>query len=120
LKEDKTAFGELFAPLGPMVQQPRKPQLLHFYSGRYYETRIKSRVEARLDTLRRRAEFSGEKLPHKITVQNDITKECWEEESEPFQQETIRALDRHHEITLKAWREAYSDSPARTPEDYHA
>jgi hypothetical protein len=119
LKAEKTSFGELFSGLGHLQAKPRRPQLHHFYLSRHYNTRIKARVKARTETLQKRAEYSGEELPAAITIQNEVTKECWEEESNVFQEETRRALEHKYEITLKGWKESLADSPARTPEEYN-
>ncbi|KAK6997436.1 hypothetical protein R3P38DRAFT_3219441 [Favolaschia claudopus] len=121
LKEDKSAFGGLFAPLGNVMgQAPRKPQLMHFYSTRNYETRVKERAEARFQELVKEAELSGEPAPHMLAVRNEVTKACWQEESDVFKEETMQALERAHEITLRAWKEGQSDGPSRTAEEYNA
>jgi hypothetical protein len=93
---------------------------LHFYSEKQYELYIKPRIEQRKSTLEKRAEFMGEDLPAAITIQNDVTKECWEEESEMFQQEMLREQEREHEIRLKAWRESNADGLNRTAEEFSA
>ncbi|KAJ7902359.1 hypothetical protein B0H13DRAFT_1882605 [Mycena leptocephala] len=118
LKAEKTSFGELFSSLGRQ-EKPRRQQLLHFYSGRHWETRIKPRVEARLAGLKRRAEYTGEAVPAAITIQNEETKACWDEESPVFQEAMKRELERDYEITLKGWKESLADSPARTAEEYN-
>jgi hypothetical protein len=120
LKEDKTVIEELFAPLGGAGNAPRKPQLLQFYQTQHYEERVKERAEERLKALRRSAEVAGRPYPHAITVQNEMTKECWAEEPESFRQIVMRNLERHHESTVKAWKEAHSDGPSRTAEEYSA
>ncbi|KAK7027581.1 hypothetical protein R3P38DRAFT_3190456 [Favolaschia claudopus] len=121
LKEDKETFTELFAPLGNVAgNAPRKPQVQHFYSTTQYEARIKPLVEERLKTLQRRAELAGEKPPHAVKVQNEVTKECWERESEQFQEDTLQALERHHQAAVKAWNDARADGPSRTAEQYSA
>jgi lipocalin len=119
LKEDKAAFGELFGQLDGVRKAPRKPSIVHFYSGRWYESRIKRRVKERLATVRKRATYTGQKV-HTITVQNEVTQECWDDETEEFKAEMVRQRDVEHEITLKAWRESAADSPSRTPEEYNA
>jgi hypothetical protein len=57
LKSDKTAFQELFT--GVLDGAPPKPQrgrLLHFYSRKFFDARIKEEVEDRMAALGRRAE----------------------------------------------------------------
>ncbi|KAJ7788730.1 hypothetical protein B0H14DRAFT_3503888 [Mycena olivaceomarginata] len=85
-----------------------------------YEEHIKSRVEARKCALAKRAELSGVKAPHAITVQNEVTKECWEEETYAYQQEMVREREREHDIRVKAWKESMADGPNRTPEEFSA
>jgi hypothetical protein len=64
--------------------------------------------------------MTGVDAPAAITIQNDVTKECWEEESDLYKEELLREREREHEIRLKAWRESTSDSPNRTPEEFSA
>ncbi|KAJ7118612.1 hypothetical protein C8R43DRAFT_865306, partial [Mycena crocata] len=84
----------------------------------YYDDRVEPRVVSRMRAIEKRATHTGEKVPHRIVVQNELTKEVWDEETEIFQEETLRAMEREHEITLKAWRESIADSPTRTPEQF--
>ncbi|KAJ6452359.1 hypothetical protein C8R47DRAFT_1083775 [Mycena vitilis] len=121
LEKDKTSFGELFAGLGHTLQKaPRLPQVVHFYSNRHYETRVKDRVAERKLAVATQAKYTGEEPPAPIAVQNKVTKECWDDESREFQEELIRARNREHDIVLKGWRESLADSPSRTPEDFNA
>jgi hypothetical protein len=70
--------------------------------------------------LRKHSDYSGAAMPAMISIQNEVTKECWDEETEVFQEEMRRALEREYEITLKGWKESLADSLARTPEEYNA
>jgi hypothetical protein len=121
LEDDKATFTDIFGRLGEGTRKPpRRPQLLHFYSEKRYQSHIKPRVEERKRVLEKRAEYRGEDPPVAITIQNDVTKECWEEESEAFQEEMVREREREHEIRLRAWRESNADGPNRTPEEFSA
>jgi hypothetical protein len=121
LKEDKATFNELFAQLGEGTRKPpRRPQLLHFYSEKRYDAHIRPRVEERKRVLQKRAEFGGAAMPHAITIQNEVTKESWDEETVAFQEEMVRQREREHEIRVKAWRESNADGPNRTPEEFSA
>ncbi|KAJ7691870.1 hypothetical protein B0H14DRAFT_2651873 [Mycena olivaceomarginata] len=121
LEEDKATFTDIFGRLGEGTRKPpRCPQLLHFYSEKRYQSHIKPHVEQRKNALKKRAEFTGGDPPATITIQNDVTKECWEEESEMFQQEMLREQEREHDIRLKAWRESNADGPNRTAEEFSA
>ncbi|KAJ7714225.1 hypothetical protein B0H14DRAFT_3635393 [Mycena olivaceomarginata] len=98
LKSDKAAFKELFT--GVLDSAPAKPQrgrIHHFYSRKFYETRIKDHVEARMESLTRRAALSGEPLPKKIDV--TAKKDC------------ELAMEREYQQALKGWEASLSDSP---------
>lgn len=116
LKEDKAAFGDLFGQLDGVRKPPRRPTLQHYYSTKWYSTRIKERFKERMEKMKR-ATFSGEDV-HAVMIRNEVTQECWEDESEQFRMETERQRDKEHEIKLKAWRESGADCPSRTPEEY--
>jgi hypothetical protein len=121
LEDDKATFTDIFRRLGEGTRKPpRRPPLLHFYSEKRYQSHIKPRVEEHKRALEKRAEYTGEDPPVAITIQNDVTKECWEEESEAFQEEMVREQEREHEIRLRAWRESNADGPNRTPEEFSA
>ncbi|KAJ7850179.1 hypothetical protein B0H14DRAFT_3452103 [Mycena olivaceomarginata] len=121
LKEDKATFADIFGHLGEGGRKPpRRPQLLHFYSEKRYDEHIKPRVEARKKVLAVRAEMTGVKAPAAITIQNEVTKECWDEESDLYMDSLLREREREHEIRLRAWRESTSDGPNRTPEEFSA
>jgi hypothetical protein len=70
--------------------------------------------------LQQRVEFGGAAMPHAITIQNEVTKESWDEETVAFQEEMVRQREREHEIRVKAWRESNADGPNRTPEEFSA
>ncbi|KAJ7686442.1 hypothetical protein B0H14DRAFT_2654290 [Mycena olivaceomarginata] len=85
LKSDEAAFKDLFT--GVLDGAPPKPQrgrIVHFYSRKYYDTRIKTRVEARLASLKRRTQNSGEAKPETIDVVSKVTNELWDDESPEF------------------------------------
>ena len=118
LKTDQTAFKELFT--GALDGAPLKPQrgrMNHFYSRKFYESRIKSHVEARMESLKRRAELSGEAPPQLIDVVAKVTTERWEQETPEFQRECELAREHEHEKAVAAWKTSLADSPKDTPED---
>ncbi|KAJ7699837.1 hypothetical protein B0H14DRAFT_3528293 [Mycena olivaceomarginata] len=100
LQSDKTAFQELFT--GVLDGAPPKPQrgrLLHFYSRKFYDSRIKEDAEERMVSLTRRAELAGEAAPKRIDVIAKL------------------AMEREHQQALKGWEASLSDSPTRTAEE---
>jgi hypothetical protein len=114
VKRDKNNFAELFVDA---PDKPRQPQLVQFYSSRHYDTRMKEQFESRWQALLRRSEHTGVELPKKIKIQNEVTKEVWDEETPEFQAEVERTRDKHHAAMLKAWEESLADSPSKTPEE---
>ncbi|KAJ7310819.1 hypothetical protein DFH08DRAFT_974219 [Mycena albidolilacea] len=121
LKTDQESFKELFT--GVLDGAPPKPQrgrLVHFYSRKYYNTRIKDRVESLLASLKRRTEHSGEKMPHIINIISKVTTKVWEEETPVFQHECEMVFECEHQQTLNAWEASLADSPTRTPDEIAA
>ncbi|KAJ7897381.1 hypothetical protein B0H13DRAFT_2337915 [Mycena leptocephala] len=114
VKRDKSSFAELFVDA---PDKPRQPQLVQFYSTRYYDTRVKDRFDERWQALLKRAEHSGLPPPKVIKVQNEVTKEVWDDETPEFQAEVERARDKYHAAMLKAWEDSLADSPSKTPEE---
>ncbi|KAJ7817253.1 hypothetical protein B0H14DRAFT_3474731 [Mycena olivaceomarginata] len=118
LKSDKTAFQELFT--GILDGAPPKPQrgrLLHFYSRKFYDTRIKEDIEECMVALTRRAELVGEAPPIRIDVIAKVTAECWEQETAEFQRDCEFAMEREYQQAVKGWEASLSDSPTRTAEE---
>ncbi|KAJ7030418.1 hypothetical protein C8F04DRAFT_1186824 [Mycena alexandri] len=113
LKDDKVAFGEMFGQLAHDTK-PKRPQLLHFYSSRVYDDVIAPRVEK---TVGGSEEKGG---IYWGGSSNQVTKECWDEETEVEQAETKRALNREYDRVLKAWEESRADGPRKTAEEYSA
>jgi hypothetical protein len=120
LKEDKATFSEIFGRLGGTRKPPCRPQLLHFYSEKRWDSHIKPRADERKRALERWAEMTGVPAPAAILIQNEVTKECWEDEPESLKEEMLREREREHEIHLKAWKESNADGPNRTPEEFSA
>jgi hypothetical protein len=121
LKSDKTAFQELFT--GVLDGAPPKPQrgrMAHFYSRKFYDTRIKEEVEERLASLTRHAEREGGPPPKRIDVIAKVTAECWDRETPEFQRDCELALEREYQQVLKGWEASLSDSPTRTAEEIAA
>ncbi|KAJ6478369.1 hypothetical protein C8R45DRAFT_934138 [Mycena sanguinolenta] len=118
LKTEETAFKELFT--GALDNAPLKPQRRrtnHFYSRKFYETRIKVHVEERMESLIRRAQLSGEEPPKLIDIVAKVTAERWDQETPEFRLECEIAKDREHEQAMDAYRASLADSPSQTPEE---
>ncbi|KAJ7440828.1 hypothetical protein B0H11DRAFT_2252646 [Mycena galericulata] len=118
LKSDKAAFKELFTGvLDGAPPKPQRPQLLHFYSRKYYDTLIKPVYEARLAKEKRTAKRTGGEEPKELTLRNAVTQEMWDEETPARQKEIKDALEREHQLKLKGWKASLADSPTRTAEE---
>ncbi|KAJ6451080.1 hypothetical protein C8R45DRAFT_1113802 [Mycena sanguinolenta] len=74
LKSDTTAFNELFT--GVLAPKPMRGQLLHYYSRKCYDTRVKPKFEERM------------------TPSRDAPREVWESETLPFQNEIKSGWER--------------------------
>ncbi|KAJ7306866.1 hypothetical protein DFH08DRAFT_975891 [Mycena albidolilacea] len=125
LKCDKSAFKDLFT--GVLNGAPPKPQrgrILHFYSRKYYATRIRQRVDERVESLKRRARFAGETVAEAermpIDVVAKVTSEVWAEETPAFQRECEVAMEEEYQKVVKAWEMSLADSPTRTAEEIAA
>jgi hypothetical protein len=118
LKSDKGAFKELFT--GALDGVPAKPQrghAVHFYSRKFYESRVKEHVEACWESLQRRSALSGDPLPKKIDVTAKVKVELWEQEPPEFQRECELTMEREHQQALKGWEASLADSLTRLPEE---
>lgn len=94
---------------------------MHFYSRKYYDDRIKPEFEERMETLKRKAARENDtKLPNDVKVRAAVTREQWDGETPGFQAETKLALEREHQLALKAWEASLASSPSRTAEELDA
>jgi hypothetical protein len=100
--------------------KPQRGRIIHFYSQFYYETRVKHRVEARLEAMKRRHDVSGEVMAEKIDIIAKVTGEVWDKETPVFQHGCQMDCEREYEQRLKAWEVSLNDSPTRTPEELAA
>ncbi|KAJ7058603.1 hypothetical protein C8F01DRAFT_1304260 [Mycena amicta] len=120
-RQDRLRGEELFT--GALDGAPPKPQrgrTIHFYSRKYYETRIKHLVEEQLESFKRRAELDGQEMPKPIDVISKMTAEAWLAETAAFRDEVELAAEREYQQTVKAWEASLADSPTRTPEEMAA
>lgn len=120
-REKKTAFAKLFTgALDATPPKPQRGQLIHFYSRKFYDERVKARADARYLVLKRRAELTGEAPPKSIKVSNMVTVDCWDEETPSFRAEVKVACEAEYQKALKAWESSLADSPNKTPEELDA
>lgn len=107
------SFKQLFDKPELEPPAPTRPRVIHFYSRRYYEARIKSRFEARWAAASKLS-----KPPAQITVHNVVTREAWAAETEPFKLEVEAALEAEHKAAREAYDTAISGEAPTTPEEY--
>jgi hypothetical protein len=108
---------------GALDGAPPKPQRgrpIHFYSRKYYDTQIKGRLEAQLESLKRCADLDGGPMPKTIDVISKVTAEMYAGESPAFRDEIELAAEREYQQSVKAWEALLADSPTRTPEEMAA
>jgi hypothetical protein len=121
---------------------PRKPRILQYYSGLYYQERIRSNAE--LEFQRRLGVYQQElkqwqeemkvpraaeeippvkpKAPSRLSVQNEITHMLWNAESQEFHDEVEgRMMDEYREA-LEAHKKEIEQGGSNelTAEKYHA
>jgi hypothetical protein len=73
-----------------------------------------------MEAIKRRAEYTGEKVPAVLALQNLVTKEVWDEEEPAFQEEVKLVWEREYQASVRGWEASLSDSPTRTPEELAA
>ncbi|KAF7330700.1 hypothetical protein MSAN_02448100 [Mycena sanguinolenta] len=112
-KEKAKTFKQLFDKTELEPPAPVKPRVLHFYSRRFYDERIKSRVETRWAAVSRLPN-----PPALVTVRNLVTKEAWESETEAFRAEVVAALEKEHANALEAYKMALAKETPTTAEEF--
>ncbi|KAJ7702937.1 hypothetical protein B0H16DRAFT_1748003 [Mycena metata] len=121
LKSDASAFTEMFTGvLDGAPPKPTRAQIGHYYSRKFYDSRVKPRADARIAALKRRALLEGLPEPKVIDIISKVTKEVWEEETPEFRKECELALEREYTENVKAWEQSLADSPTRTPDEIAA
>jgi hypothetical protein len=112
-KKTKVSFKALFDKPELDPPAPKKLRVVHFYSRRFYQERIKDRVTARWAAVSKLAN-----PPKEITIRNQVTKECWDAEDPSFQEEVEAALQNEHKAAKKAYTTATSGEAPTTAEEY--
>ncbi|KAJ7234291.1 hypothetical protein C8J57DRAFT_1531831 [Mycena rebaudengoi] len=121
LEEDKETFVGLFTGnLDGTPPRPQRPQLIQYYSRKFYDSRVRVRFEARMAGIVRRAAFADDDMPAVLKIRNEVTKEVWEEECEAFQEDVKASLEKEYQASLTAWKTSLADSPTKTPEEMNA
>ncbi|KAJ7602810.1 hypothetical protein DFH06DRAFT_1351047 [Mycena polygramma] len=120
-QREKNLFADILSGLeneGPGY--PRKAQLIHYYSRRWYDEKVKGPFEKKWAIAKKRALDLEKEPPCEIKVRNEVTREVFNEESEEFQNELKVAVDAEHVAAVRAWELTRADTPTRTPEELNA
>ncbi|KAJ7446062.1 hypothetical protein FB451DRAFT_1412422 [Mycena latifolia] len=112
-KAKKVTFKQLFNKPELELPAPVKPRELHYYSRRFYTERIKDRVAARWGAVSRRPN-----PPAIIKIRNQVTKEAWNGESEPFKAEVRAAIEQEHKVATEAYSLVVSGAAPTTAAEY--
>jgi hypothetical protein len=116
-KKSVVTFRQLFDRKELDPPAPVRARIHNFYSARFYEERIKRRFEAKW-AAQMSLHRPGQKLPAKITVQNEAIKESWLAESEAFRNEVLEALNKEHDAKVEVHKTVVEAENLATPESY--
>lgn len=112
-KKAKVTFKTLFDKPELNPPPPVKPCVLHFYSRRFYHSRIKGHVAERWAEVSRLPN-----PPKEIKVRNAVTKERWDAETPAFRAEVLEAIAAEHNAAVEAYQVATSGEAPTTPAEY--
>ncbi|KAJ7121766.1 hypothetical protein C8R43DRAFT_959544 [Mycena crocata] len=112
-KQKPITFKKIFNAPAMEPPAPVKPRVLHYYSRRFYNERVSGRVAARWATVARQPNH-----PAIIRVRHDVTRECWESETEAFRQDVIGALEAEHKAALEAYSIALASDSPKTAQEF--
>ncbi|KAJ7204882.1 hypothetical protein B0H12DRAFT_1243557 [Mycena haematopus] len=114
-KKKKVTFKTLFDKPELKPPAPVKPRILHFYSRRFYNERVKDCVTARWAAASR---LPSHERPKEITIRAAVTKECWAAESDDFKREVELSLEKEHAAAMEAYECAISGDAPTKPQEY--
>ncbi|KAJ7773604.1 hypothetical protein DFH07DRAFT_952651 [Mycena maculata] len=119
-KAPGTSFKKLFDKKELDPPAPVKPRVLHWYSRKFYDERIKPRVVACWNAVQRAPKPPPPAKPLAlIQVRNTVTREAWNAETEPFKQEVLESIREEHEVAKAAYALAVSGEAPSTAEGYN-
>ncbi|KAJ7431151.1 hypothetical protein B0H11DRAFT_1942046 [Mycena galericulata] len=110
----KVTFRQLFDKPALEPPAPVKPRVLHYYSRRFYNQRVKPLVTARWAAV-----SLLPNPPFPINVRKDVTKEAWAAETAEFKAEVIEAIEMEHTVAKEAYETVVSGETPSTPEGYN-
>ncbi|KAJ7614718.1 hypothetical protein DFH06DRAFT_1344050 [Mycena polygramma] len=120
-ESEKNFFADILGGMdGAGPGHPKRAQLIHYYSRRWYEERVKARFEAAFMVEKQLAKDLGKEEPSEIKVRNEITREVFEEETEEFQEELKRGVEAEYTAAVRAWELTRGETQTRTPAELNA
>ncbi|KAJ6450013.1 hypothetical protein C8R47DRAFT_1230448 [Mycena vitilis] len=120
-ESEKVFFAEIVGGMdnaGP--GHPKRAHLIHFYSRRYYDERVKARFEASYAVEKQLAKDLGKEAPAEVKIRNEITREVFDEENEEFQEELKRGVEAEYVAAVRAWELTRAETQTRTPAEVNA
>ncbi|KAJ7603377.1 hypothetical protein DFH06DRAFT_1350237 [Mycena polygramma] len=120
-ESEKVFFAEILGGMdnaGP--GHPKRAHLIHFYSRRYYDERVKARFEASYAVEKQLAKDLGKEAPAEVKICNEITREVFDEENEEFHKELKRGVEAEYVAAVRAWELTRAETQTRTPAELNA
>ncbi|KAJ7464941.1 hypothetical protein B0H11DRAFT_2240370 [Mycena galericulata] len=134
-KGKQLTFKQLFDKPALEPPAPIKPRVLHYYSRKFYDERIKDKVARRWAQVshlpvRPKKTVSNEVTaeeglaetqtfrPAEIVVRNKVTADAWLAETKAFQDEMLAAIEIEHKAAEEAYALAVTGEVPSTPEGY--
>ncbi len=114
---------KIIKAFGPQAKPPRRMQPLQFYSKLYYESRVKSIVDAEWPKVVAEAGCKGAPPPKRLKHQNQVLARIYAGESTEFKNALNRQRDAEHNEEISVWKGSRLDigdaTSTRTPEEYN-
>jgi hypothetical protein len=115
-ERDKNMFADILGGLGNEGPgYPRKAQLLHYYSRRWYDERVKAQFEEAWRVEKERAKDLQIEPENELKVRNGVTRVVFMEESDEFQEELKKGVEAEHVAAVRAWELTRAETTTRTP-----
>ncbi|RDX42696.1 hypothetical protein OH76DRAFT_1488412 [Lentinus brumalis] len=120
-RKPENSLAKIIKAFGTQTKPPRRMQTLQFYSKLYYESRVKTIVDAEWPKVVAEAGAKGAKPPKRLKHQNAVLTRIFASEPLVFQEALKAQRDAEHEEEVALWKAARLDfgDAARSPQEYH-
>ncbi|TFK81054.1 hypothetical protein K466DRAFT_604816 [Polyporus arcularius HHB13444] len=122
-RKPENSLVKIIKAFGSQAKAPRRMQTLQFYSKLYYDSRVKSIVDAEWPKVVAQAGASGTPPPKRLKHQNKVLARIFAAETAEFQDALKRQRDDEHEEEIAAWKASRLDfgdaGSTRSPEEFH-